>query len=190
MQPGSTVCLLNELSAEWFTGSVRNGEVGPPPPGWEAIDPHDPPAHLYDPVHGLRFTITAPSVSPPVPTRLFWGRERTGDLCWAGFCLELGPLDALQEPLEARYSIDFTGGRVHVNSPSLSGVALVYPYFRSKDPVEKLFPRWGSPTSRASSGSAGLPSESSTARSRRSTTSSTGLQAPGRPSWASPSWSR
>ena len=30
-----------------------------------------------------------------------------------------------------------------MNHSSLSGVTLVYPYFRSKDPVEKLFPPLG-----------------------------------------------
>src|SRR5690606_8697344 len=56
-RPGSTCCLLNELSGEWFDAAVRGGAVGPPPPGWEAIDPADPPA-LYDTVHGLRFAIS------------------------------------------------------------------------------------------------------------------------------------
>ena len=107
--PGSTVCLLNELSAEWFTAAVRNEAIAPPPPGWEALGLHDPPVYLYDPEHGVRFTLTGPSVFSPVPSRLFWGRERTGDLCWAGFCLELGPLEDLQEPLEARYDIHFSG---------------------------------------------------------------------------------
>ncbi len=109
VRPGSTVCLLNELSGEWFDAAVRGGAVGPPPPGWEAIDPADPPA-LYDTVHGLRFAISGASVSPPVPTGLFWGRERAGDLCWAGFCLELGPLGGLGEPIVVRYGIDLAGG--------------------------------------------------------------------------------
>ncbi len=30
-----------------------------------------------------------------------------------------------------------------MNPSSLQGVTLVYPYFRSKDPVEKLFPPLG-----------------------------------------------
>lgn len=109
VRPGSTVCLLNELSGEWFAASVRGDEVGPPPPGWEAIDPGEPPA-LYDPAHGLRFAFGGVSVSPPVPARLFWGRERAGDLCWAGFCLELGPLRDPREPVVARYGIELSGG--------------------------------------------------------------------------------
>ena len=187
VRPGSTVCLLNELSGGWFIGSVRGGEVGPPPPGWEAIDPCDPP-HLFDPIHGLRFAIGGVSAAPPVPTRLFWGRERAGDLCWAGFCLELGPLDNLHEPIVARHGIDFTGGAV--TAPPMPGVTLVYPYFQSKDPVEKIFSPLEIAYLASQLGSAVPPSGSLIARSRRSTTSSTGLQAPGRPSWACTSWSR
>lgn len=109
VRPKSTVCLLNELSGEWFTAAVRSGEVGPPPPGWEAIDPADPPA-LFDPVHGLRFAFGGMSVAPSVPARLFWGRERAGELCWAGFCLELGPLVDPREPVVARYGIELSRG--------------------------------------------------------------------------------
>lgn len=111
VKPGITICLLNEVSADWFTMAVRGERTAPPPSAWETFSPHDPPDCLYDPVHGIRFTMTRASVSPPpVPWNAFWGRERTGDLCWAGFCLELGPLDGLREPLEARYSIAFAGG--------------------------------------------------------------------------------
>jgi hypothetical protein len=106
---GSVICLLNELSAEWFTNAVRNETIIPPPPAWERITPKNPPAFLYDPAHGLRFTLLLPSVSAsgmsPVESNIFWGREHTGDLCWAGFCLELGPLDGQHDVIEARYSI-------------------------------------------------------------------------------------
>lgn len=167
---------------------LRQGRRGrPSPPGWEAIDPCDPP-HLFDPIHGLRFAIGGVSAAPPVPTRLFWGRERAGDLCWAGFCLELGPLDNLHEPIVARHGIDFTGGAV--TAPPMPGVTLVYPYFQSKDPVEKIFSPLEIACLASQLGSAVPPSGSLIARSRRSTTSSTGLQAPGRPSWACTSWSR
>lgn len=112
LRPGSVVCLLNELSADWFTAAVRDGAPAPPPPGWEPLGPGDPPAQLYDPSHGLRFTLTEYSVPPDLPARTFWGRERIGDLCWAGFCLELGPLGGLRGPFEARYGIDLSGGGI------------------------------------------------------------------------------
>jgi hypothetical protein len=105
---GEIVCLLNEVSAAWFTAAVRDETIVAPPPAWEMIDPQHPPVPLYDPLHGIRFSITPPSLSSPVPARLFWGREHTGDLCWAGFCLELGPFDGLEDLLVAGYSIRFT----------------------------------------------------------------------------------
>lgn len=110
---GSVICLLNELSAEWFTNAVRNETIVPPPPAWERITPKNPPASLYDPVHGIRFTLLFPSASASimssVESNIFWGREHTGDLCWAGFCLELGPLDGQHDIVEARYSITIDG---------------------------------------------------------------------------------
>jgi len=110
IQLGDTVCLLNELSAVWFTAAVRDEKTGPPPPGWAMLYAQKPPIPLYDPVHGIRFAITRPSVTPAVQTRVFWGRECTDDLCWAGFCVELGPLDGSQESLVAHYSISVTAG--------------------------------------------------------------------------------
>lgn len=110
---GSVICLLNELSAEWFTSAVRNETIVPPPPAWESITSKNPPASLYDPVHGIRFALLLPSVvssgRSPVKSNIFWGREHTNDLCWAGFCLELGPLDGKQDVIEARYSICIAG---------------------------------------------------------------------------------
>lgn len=112
LQPGSIICLLNELSAEWFTKAVRNETVVPPPPAWEKITKKNPPASLYDPVHKIRFALTQPPVSSSaqssVTSNIYWGREHMGDLCWAGFCLELGPLDNNQEIIKTRYSISFT----------------------------------------------------------------------------------
>jgi len=54
--------------------------------------------------------MSQPFSQPSVPHTIYRGREQSGDLCWAGFCLELGPLDAVQESLEARYCIGFSEG--------------------------------------------------------------------------------
>jgi hypothetical protein len=61
-------------------------------------------------VHGIRFFMGQPSVSPPVPFTIYRGRERTGDVCWAGFCIELGPLDGSQGLPGVRYCIGFVEG--------------------------------------------------------------------------------
>lgn len=101
------ICLLNELSAAWFTAGW-NGE-GPvsPPPGWEKISPARLPASLVDQVHGIRFFIGRPSVCPPVPYTVYQGRENARDLCWAGFCIEMGSIEGSQNLPEVQYRIGF-----------------------------------------------------------------------------------
>lgn len=108
--PQNTLCLLNELSAAWFTAGWDRNQLAAPPPGWEKVSPDQLPVSLVDPVHGVHFSIDKPSVNNSLPFTIFRGREYTGDLCWAGFCIELGPLDYLQGLPEVRYRIDFTMG--------------------------------------------------------------------------------
>jgi len=108
--PQDTLCLLNEVSAAWFTAGWDGKQPAAPPPGWERLRPDQLPVSLVDPVHGIRFFMDQPSVSPPVPFTVFRGREHTGDLCWAGFCIELGPRDGSQEFPEVRYSVGFATG--------------------------------------------------------------------------------
>jgi hypothetical protein len=105
-----TLCLLNELSATWFTAGWDGKHLAAPPPGWEKVSIAQLPVSLVDPVHGVRFSLDKPSVNLSVPHTIFRGRERTGDLCWAGFCIELGPLDNLQGFPEVRYCISIATG--------------------------------------------------------------------------------
>ena len=105
-----TLCLLNELSAAWFTAGWDGKRTASPPPGWEKVSSTQLPVSLVDPAHGIRFFMGQPSVNPPVPFTMYRGREHTGDLCWAGFCIELGPLDDSQGLPEVRYCIGFVIG--------------------------------------------------------------------------------
>lgn len=107
---GDTLCLLNELSAAWFTTGEVEGRAGHPPPGWEKVGVDSMPVSLVDPVHGVRFSMDRPVADRSVPLTVFRGRERNGDHCWAGFCIELGPLDGSQELPEVRYRIGIAGG--------------------------------------------------------------------------------
>jgi hypothetical protein len=108
VRPNDTLCLLNELSAAWFTAGWDGQRMTTPPPAWEKVGSDQLPVSLMDPVHGIRFFMDQPSVSPSVPCTIYRGREQSGDLCWAGFCLELGPPDSVLESLEARYCIGFS----------------------------------------------------------------------------------
>jgi hypothetical protein len=104
------LCILNELSAAWFTSGLEGGSLVPPPPGWHEIDPHKLPVYLADPSHGIGFSIGNPSVEPPSHYRIYEGREDTGDLCWAGFCIEVGPPDLSGKFPELRYSVGLVRG--------------------------------------------------------------------------------
>jgi hypothetical protein len=108
--PQDTLCLLNELSAEWFTGGWDGKHMVPPPPGWEKVSSSRLPVSLVDPVHGIRFSLSQLSVSTTVPFTMFCGRENNGDTSWAGFCIELGTLDNSREYPEVRYSVSFVQG--------------------------------------------------------------------------------
>jgi len=105
-----TLCLLNELSAAWFTAGWEGEHLSSPPPGWEKVSPDKLPTSLVDPVHGIRFFMEQPSVTPPVPCTLYRGRELNGDHCWAGFCVQLGALNNSQVLPRVQYSIGFTTG--------------------------------------------------------------------------------
>ena len=108
--PGETLCLLNELSAARFTAGWDGRRPAAPPPGWEAVGPDRLPVSLADPVHGIRFWMDRPSASPGLPLSFFRGRELIGDLCWAGFCIELGPGGGLRGFPEVRYRIGLATG--------------------------------------------------------------------------------
>jgi hypothetical protein len=110
IRPRDTICLLNELSADSFTAGWEGKHQAAPPPGWEKINLAQLPVSLFDPAHGIRFFMDKPSVSPLVPLAIFRGREHTGDLCWAGFCIELGPLEGSQGLSKVKYCIGFATG--------------------------------------------------------------------------------
>ncbi len=103
-----TVCILNELAGDRFVAGWNDGRI-PPPPGWEEIPFRFPTCSLIDPDRGVRFWIRDVTSSPDLPVALFWGREQGGDLSWAGFSLEIGPLDTGRE-LEFEYSVGFEEG--------------------------------------------------------------------------------
>ncbi len=102
---GAVLCLLNELSAAWFTAGWDDGRTGRPPPGWERVGSDRLPVSLVDTVHGVRFSLERPAAARSVPLTVYRGREHNGDHCWAGFCIEIGPLDGSQDSPEVRYRI-------------------------------------------------------------------------------------
>jgi hypothetical protein len=110
VMPEDTLCVLNELSAAWFTAGWDGKRPVSPPPGWEKVSSAQLPVSLVDPEHGIRFFMGRPSSIPPVPLSIYQGREQSGDVCWAGFCIELGPFDGSQGLPKVQYSIGFIEG--------------------------------------------------------------------------------
>jgi len=101
------IFLLNEVSADAFSAGRRAGKAVSPPMGWELLEA---PSALYDPVRGLTFSVDSVSAGDGASTRLFWGRERTDEICWAGFEIELDPGRATD--VSCSYRVDFDGARV------------------------------------------------------------------------------
>jgi hypothetical protein len=110
VKPQDTLCLLNELSAAWFTAGWDGERPVSPPPGWEKVSSSQLPVSLLDPVHGIRFFMDKPTISISVPHSIYRGREQTREVCWAGFCIELGPFAGSQGFTGVRYCIGFEEG--------------------------------------------------------------------------------
>jgi hypothetical protein len=103
-----TVFLLNELGADAFSGARSNAGEEHPPRGWEPYDP-SMGRWLHDPERNIHFCIKMEAISEGVTTDLFWGREHTRDLCWAGYGFRITPLTSLSE-FWCRYAVTFHHG--------------------------------------------------------------------------------
>jgi hypothetical protein len=59
---------------------------------------------------GLRFFIRSFTLPRGVPVRLFWGREKTAYLCWAGFDFELDCTSSPTAEVQFTYSLGIEKG--------------------------------------------------------------------------------
>jgi len=100
--------VMNELGADFFRASWLDGREAPPPTGWQPL-PAGAPA-LYDPQLGLRFSLVRAAADAPATPRLFWGRERNADCCWAGFELEFAGAALPAGGLSCRYAVKLAQG--------------------------------------------------------------------------------
>lgn len=100
------VFIMNELGADIFTSAIKDGGIVPTPTGWCPLAGDMPTPALLDREHGTTFLIDRVEVGEDVKARLFWGRERREDLCWAGFELELlgtGPARTMEVEYDLRF---------------------------------------------------------------------------------------
>jgi hypothetical protein len=84
----SKVFLLNELGADYFQNGLKNGKIVSPPGGWNPITSNLSSAAFFNPDNNLSFIIKKISNTGFIPFKVFWGREKTKDFCWAGFEIE------------------------------------------------------------------------------------------------------
>jgi len=103
---GSTkVSIMSELGADFFTGAIAKGRMLAPPTGWQPLALDFPTPALYDRRHELKFSLASVIVTPAAPWRLYWGREKTADCCWAGFEIEVDVRRLPAETLSVRYVV-------------------------------------------------------------------------------------
>jgi hypothetical protein len=83
------IFILNELDGGLFCRSVRDGSPRPPPSGWQRC--RDPGAGLLSPDQDLVFRVSDIAVEGDAAWSLYWGREHTSSLRWAGFEIVIDP---------------------------------------------------------------------------------------------------
>ena len=105
-KPLMDVFIMNELGADHFASAVKDGRTIPPPSGWCPLPEETPFPALMDEEHRMVFTIDRVRSCEGADIRLFWGRERREDLCWAGFELELLNQGGLMT-MEVEYDLKF-----------------------------------------------------------------------------------
>ncbi|MDD1674264.1 MAG: hypothetical protein LUQ13_01330 [Methanomicrobiales archaeon] len=102
--------LFNELQGDIFCSEWNSGGASGPPPGWKHLGTRLPTPWLSDRDGATRFRLHSVSVSPACPWTLFWGRECTRDLCWAGFAIETDTRDAHAAEITVSYHVELKDG--------------------------------------------------------------------------------
>jgi hypothetical protein len=103
--PHPELFILNELGAASFTHSLTGGEPGSPPSGWRRF-PDGRRAALYSPESRLAFSVIPGSVVSDADTALFWGRESTENLHWAGYEIRVRPRTRDTRTVSCSYEIE------------------------------------------------------------------------------------
>jgi hypothetical protein len=85
----SRIFILNELDGGLFCRSVRDGSSKSPPSGWQRCK--EPGAGLLSPGQDLVFHVSDITVEGDAAWSLYWGREHTDSLRWAGFEIVIDP---------------------------------------------------------------------------------------------------
>lgn len=107
-----TVYILNELGGDFFHAGWLEGSVISPPSGWQKLPETKPAPSLYNLQHDLRF-IVGDIADNNAPAIIFWGRERTEHLCWAGFEFKIDCARHRNHHVARSYVVEFVHGGSH-----------------------------------------------------------------------------
>jgi hypothetical protein len=99
----SKVYILNELGADFFQKGSNKGEIIPGPTGWEYISTGSDFTSLYSPDCNITFNVKKIKTKNEIPYKIFWGREKTKDCCWAGFEFEFDCSNKKLKSLSCEY---------------------------------------------------------------------------------------
>jgi hypothetical protein len=99
------ICLLNELGADFLDAACDGQKSFLLPSGWQKLTLDLPSPSLGNRESGLRFFIRSFSSPSGIPVQLFWGREKTAYLCWAGFDFELDCTDSPTTEVQFAYTL-------------------------------------------------------------------------------------
>jgi hypothetical protein len=100
----SKVFILNELGADFFQKGIGGGKIIPGPTGWEHIAERSESTAFYNPDCNLTFNVGEIETNCTVPFKVFWGREKTKDYCWAGFEFEFDCSNKKLKSLDCNYN--------------------------------------------------------------------------------------
>jgi hypothetical protein len=101
----SKIFIMNELGADFFCRAIVGCVITDPPSGWQPLPRETPTPAFRDPAHGLSFSLASFQGPPGAPSRLYWGREKVPDYCWAGFEIELDMRCSTVRAVALRYSV-------------------------------------------------------------------------------------
>jgi hypothetical protein len=99
------VFILNELGADYFRNGIKDEKVIPAPTGWRYLSSNPVSTAFYNPGCNLSFSIKNITVKDHFPYKVFWGREKTKDLSWAGFEFEFDFWNKKTESFGCRYTV-------------------------------------------------------------------------------------
>jgi hypothetical protein len=85
-EPIDKIFVMNELSGSLFQDAIKNGEIIPPPSGWQLADGEN---LLFSQECQLAFTTKELNKPSLLESELYWGREADKNHCWAGFIYQL-----------------------------------------------------------------------------------------------------